>query len=64
MEKIIKILKINILSLIALPLLLIATASKLIAKALEKISVIIGMLVITLFLIMGFEFVKNPTGGH
>lgn len=63
MEKIIKILKINVLSLIALPLLLIATASKLIAKALEKISVIIGMMVITLFLVLGFEFVKNPSGG-
>lgn len=63
MEKIIKILKINILSLIALPLLLIATASKLIAKALEKVAVILGMLVITIFLILGFEFMKNPSGG-
>lgn len=63
MEKIIKILKVNILSLIALPLLLIATASKLTAKALEKVAVIIGMLVLTLFLILGFEFVKNPSGG-
>ena len=63
MEKTIKILKINILSLIALPLLLIATASKLIAKALEKVAVILGMLAITVFLILGFEFVKNPSGG-
>lgn len=63
MEKFIKILKINILSLIALPLLLIATASKLIAKALEKVAVILAMLVLTTFLIMGFEFVKNPSGG-
>ncbi len=63
MEKILKILKINILSLIALPLLLIATASKLIAKALEKVAVILGMLLITVFLIMAFEFMKNPSGG-
>lgn len=60
MEKILKILKINLLSLIALPLLLVATASKLIAKALEKISVILGMIVITLLVIAAFECFKHP----
>lgn len=63
MEKALKILKINLLSLVALPLLLIATASKLIAKALEKLAVILGMLLLTLFVIMGFEFFKNPESG-
>lgn len=63
MEKVLKILKVNVLSLIALPLLLLATACKLIAKALEKVSVILGMLVLTGFLVAGFEFVKNPGSG-
>lgn len=63
MEKALKILKINLLSLVALPLLLIATASKLIAKALEKLSLILGMLVLTLFVTMGFEFFKDPKSG-
>ena len=63
MEKAFKILKINLLSIIALPLLLIATASKLIAKALEKVAVILGMLFLTLMLVLGFEFFKNPSGG-
>lgn len=43
MGKIIKILKINILSLVAIPLLLLATALKLIAKSLEKIPLFIGL---------------------
>lgn len=63
MEKFFKILKINLFSLVALPLLLIATASKLIAKALEKLSLVLGMLVLTCFLVMGFEFFKNPESG-
>ena len=62
MEKVFKILKINLLSIIALPLLLLATASKLIAKALEKVAVILGMLFLTLLLVLGFEFFKNPSG--
>lgn len=63
MEKLLKIIKINILSLIALPLLVTATASKLIAKALEKLALILGMLILTLFVVMGFEFFKNPESG-
>lgn len=60
MEKFFKVLKINILSIIALPLLLIATGCKLIAKALEKVSVIISMLFLTILLVLGFEFFKSP----
>ncbi|MBP5732687.1 MAG: hypothetical protein J6W66_02505, partial [Lachnospiraceae bacterium] len=44
MEKVIKVLKINFFSLIAIPLLLIATSFKLMAKAFEKI---------TIFLLLG-----------
>lgn len=63
MKKLFKILKINILSVIALPLLLLATASKLIVKALEKVTLIFGMLFLTFLVIMGFEFIKNPGSG-
>lgn len=45
MAKVLKILKINILSLAAIPLLLLATAFKLIAKSLEKIPLLIGLFI-------------------
>ena len=60
MEKCLKIIKVNLLSVIALPLLVLATVSKLTAKALEKLGMIISMLLVTLFLIAGFEFMKHP----
>ena len=60
MGKILKTLKINLLSIIALPILLIATVSKLIAKALEKFAVIVGMAFFTLALCAFFEILKNP----
>lgn len=63
MEKFLKILKVNILSVIALPLLLLATVCKLIAKAMEKLPVIISILIFTGLLALGFEFVKNPDNG-
>lgn len=63
MTKALKIMKINLLSLLALPLLLIATVCKLTAKALEKLAVILGMLILTFFVAMGFEFFKDPEGG-
>ena len=50
MEKTLKILKINGLSLLALPLLLIATFCKLTAKALEKITIFLGLLVLAIIL--------------
>ena len=58
-----KIIKINILSLLALPLLLVATVSKLIAKALEKLAVSLGMIFLAVIVVMGFEFFKHPTEG-
>ena len=63
MEKVFKIIKVNLLSIIALPLLLLATACKLIAKALEKLPVILGLLIFTGLIALGFEFVKNPNSG-
>lgn len=60
MEKVLKILKINLLSLIALPLLLIATCAKLIAKALSKVTVILSTIILSLILILGFKVFKNP----
>ena len=44
MDKTIKILKINVLSLVAIPLLLLATAFKLISKALEKIAIFVALI--------------------
>lgn len=63
MEKFFKVLKVNLLSIIALPLLILATVCKLIAKAMEKLPVIIGILVFTGLLALGFEFVRNPDSG-
>ena len=59
MEKILKIAKINLLALVGLPLLLIATACKLVSKALEKIGIIVGMLLLTGALSLFFSFLKN-----
>ncbi|MBE5883933.1 MAG: hypothetical protein E7291_05905 [Lachnospiraceae bacterium] len=60
MGKVLKILKINLLSIVALPILLLATASKLIAKALEKLAVIAGMGFLTLAVYFFFEILKKP----
>lgn len=60
MSKVIKILKINLLSLLALPLLLLATASKFIAKAFEKILPIGGMCLLTFGLYLVLTFIKSP----
>ncbi|MBQ2803120.1 MAG: hypothetical protein IJF07_04390 [Lachnospiraceae bacterium] len=60
MGKILKILKINILSIIALPILLIATICKLTAKALEKLAIILGMSIFSFALCMVFEAIKAP----
>lgn len=60
MGNILKILKINLMSVVALPVLLIATASKLIAKALEKLAVVLGMAFFTLALYAFFEILQNP----
>ncbi len=62
MKKILKIVKINILAIVALPLLLLATAAKLAAKALEKTVTIIGAVFILLGISIIFEIFKNPSG--
>lgn len=62
MKKILKIVKINIFAIIALPLLLLATAAKLAAKALEKTVTIIGAVFILFGIAMIFEIFKNPSG--
>lgn len=63
MGKFLKIVKINVLSLLALPLLLAATAGRLIAKALEKAAVILGMAVLFSLVVLAFEFFKDPGSG-
>ncbi len=60
MEKVLKICKINILSLIALPILLIATASKLAAKALERVTAICSVVLLSILLTLGFKVFKSP----
>ncbi len=62
MEKILRILKINILSLLALPILLVATASKMAAKAMEKLGLMLGMGILTLAIGLIFEAIKKPEG--
>ena len=59
MKRVMTILKINILAIIAFPLLLIATAVKLAAKALEKAITIIGTIFVLLGIAVIFEVVKD-----
>lgn len=54
------IIKINILALAALPLLLLSTAAKLVAKAMEKLILILGIVVITAVLALILELMKTP----
>ena len=51
MKKALKVLKINLLSLIALPLLLLATTFKLVAKAFEKITIFLALGLVALIAI-------------
>lgn len=60
MRKLGNILKINFLSILALPLLLIATVSKLIARAFDKAVIILKMLLIMSVIAIAFEVMKNP----
>lgn len=59
---VLKIIKINILAIIAFPLLLIATVVKLVAKALEKTLIIVGTFFVLLVIALLFEIGKNPEG--
>ena len=60
MKKVFGVIKINILSLIALPLLLAAVAVKLLAKALEKTMVAISSIVILLAAMLIASIIQNP----
>ena len=61
MKKIFGVIKINILSLIALPLLLVAVAVKMLAKALEKTMVAIASVVILLAAMLISAIIQNPS---
>jgi len=60
MERIIKIGKINLISILAFPLLLLATAAKLLAKAMEKLVTIVGIVFIVGAIAIAFELGKSP----
>ena len=57
---VLKIIKINLLALLAFPLLLIATVVKLIAKAMEKFLLIIGTVLVLGVLVLALEVLKEP----
>ncbi|MDE5893641.1 MAG: hypothetical protein K2H45_12030 [Acetatifactor sp.] len=61
MNKVLKIIKINLLAIIAFPLLVLATAAKLAAKAMEKTVTIIGAIFILLGIALIFEIMKSPS---
>lgn len=63
MEKTLKVIKINILSLIALPLLLLSTICKLFSKGLEKIATICSLFLMSLTLIMTIEAFRDLETG-
>lgn len=60
--KVLRIIKINLLALIAFPLLLLATAIKLLAKAMEKTLTIIGTILAIGGIALVFEIARNPEG--
>ena len=60
MKKLFGVIKINILSIIALPLLLLAVGVKLLAKGLEKIMVAIGSVVLLLVAMLISAMVQHP----
>lgn len=63
MNKVLKVLKINLLALIAIPLLLLATAFKLIAKAFEKITLFLILLVVAaVTCALLYAFASSPSG--
>jgi len=57
--KVLKIIKINLLALFALPLLLLATAAQMAAKALRKAVAVIGALLSVLAVVLVFEIARN-----
>lgn len=61
MKRFFKILKVNILSILALPILLIATVSMLLSKAFEKIFLVGGMALLTGLLYWSMKLLGYPT---
>ncbi len=57
---VLRVIKINVLALIAFPLLMLATVVKLVAKAMEKILTIVGTVLIIGGIALIFELAKNP----
>lgn len=57
---VLRVIKINVLALIAFPLLILATIVKLAAKAMEKILTIVGTILIMGGIALVFELTKNP----
>lgn len=57
---VLRIIKINFLALLAFPLLLLATAVKLLAKSLEKLLTVIGTILVIGGIALIFELAKNP----
>ncbi|MBU5315229.1 hypothetical protein KQI30_02920 [Clostridium bornimense] len=55
-----KIIKINILSLVAIPFLLISAITKIVVTIVENLLLIIGIAVLTLVTAFVFEFLRNP----
>lgn len=60
MKTALKIVKINLLSIISLPLLLISTFSKLISKSIEKLLLIVVLAVYTGIIALALEIFNNP----
>lgn len=61
MKKFLKILKINLLSLIALPLLVLATISKLIVRSFDKATLLLKMSFVMLIIELIFELIQKPS---
>ncbi len=59
---ILRVIKINLLALLAFPLLLVATVIKLVAKAMEKTLTIIGTVLAIAGIALVFELARNPEG--
>ena len=55
-----KIIKINILSLVAIPFLLISAITKIVATVVENLLLITGIAIFTLVTAFVFEFLRNP----
>ena len=57
--RIVKVIKINMMALLALPLLLLATVAQMAAKAMKKAIAIIGTILVVFAIALVFEIVKN-----